>query len=310
MSEGSGHITVLLEEAVDALSIRPQGKYLDGTFGRGGHSARILEQLSEGGCLVAIDRDHSAEQEALRRFGQDARFRFCRSGFADMKQCAQALNLDTFDGVLLDLGVSSPQLDEPARGFSFQAEGPLDMRMDQRDGMTAAEWINAAPEQEIADVFWRYGEERYSRRLARAIIRERQEQPFETTSRLAEVISAAHPRWEKGRHPATRAFQAIRIHVNRELEQVEQGLQAAFDLLAPGGRLVVISFHSLEDRLVKRFMKQCASLPELPRGVPVQDSGETPPARIVARKVRPGAAEVQRNPRARSAVLRALEKVA
>jgi 16S rRNA (cytosine1402-N4)-methyltransferase len=310
MSVDQEHVSVLLTEAVDALAIQPAGIYLDGTFGRGGHSRKILDNLDAKGLLIAIDRDQAAEERAGQDFGRDARFRFYRGSYIEMKQCVALAKVDTLNGVLLDFGVSSPQLDEPLRGFSFQKDGPLDMRMDQSEGLTAAQWIETADEAVIADVLWRYGEEKFSRRMAKAIVAARSVTPIIRTQQLAAIVAEANPRWEKGKHPATRAFQAIRIHINQELEQIPQVLEIAFSLLVKGGRLVVISFHSLEDRLVKQFMKQKSEPVRAPRGLPVADDWSGVNGRILMKKIRASGQELQDNPRARSAVMRVLEKTA
>ena len=304
------HRPVLLAEVLAALQVRPDGTYVDGTFGRGGHSRAILERLGPGGRLLAMDRDPAAVA-AGAQIG-NGRFAIERGSFATMGAMLQEHGVaGAVDGILLDLGVSSPQLDDPERGFSFLRDGPLDMRMDPDAGRPASAWLAAADAGEIADVLWRLGEERFSRRIARAIVSARQQAPLETTAQLARVVAAAVPRREPGKHPATRAFQAIRIHVNGELEELQAGLAAAVPALAPGGRLAVISFHSLEDRIVKRFFR-AESRPSdgLPPDLPVR--GMAPPARLrtVGKPVHPGAGEIDANPRARSAVLRAAERVA
>lgn len=304
-----GHVSVLLDEAVEALAIRPEGVYLDATFGRGGHSREILKRLQGNGLLTAIDRDAAAEACARDEFAKEPSFRFFRGSFNEMTQFTAQLDVKGFDGILFDLGVSSPQLDDAERGFSFLRDGPLDMRMDQSRGETAAEWLARADEAEIADVLWRLGEERFSRRMARAIVEFRMQAPIVSTAQLAEIIAVANPRWESGKHPATRAFQAIRMQVNRELETLEEALRLAFERLNPLGRLVVISFHSLEDRLVKQFMRDLSEPRRAPRGVPLADDFSAVRARIVQKKVRASTAEVRSNPRARSAVMRVLEKL-
>lgn len=312
MSQTFSHITVLLDEAVRELVHDPDGFYIDGTFGRGGHSAKVLEQLSEQGRLMAIDKDPEAIAHAHQRFGDDARFSIEHGSFADLQSFVEQRGLmGQVSGVLLDLGVSSPQLDDPERGFSFLHDGPLDMRMDTTSGESAADWINRASATEIADVLFQYGEERFSRRMARAIVEQRAEEPITTTARLARIISEANPRWEKGKHPATRAFQGIRIHINRELADVEACLDQALEVLAPGGKLVVISFHSLEDRLVKRFIRCHVKGDEhLPPGVPVTDDMLKRRLKSAGKAVRAGKDELNVNPRARSAVMRAATKLA
>ncbi len=305
------HQTVLLDEAVGALNISAAGRYIDGTFGRGGHSRAILARLGPDGRLLAIDRDPAAVAFGRERFAGEPRLRLEQGVFADMERIARDLDwLGRVDGILLDLGVSSPQLDEPARGFSFLKDGPLDMRMDPQSGPSAAEWIAVASEREIASVLHELGEERFAGRIARAIVRARGESPITGTRRLAEVVAAANPAWEKDKHPATRSFQAIRIRVNEELQQLTDALQQSLRLLAAGGRLVVISFHSLEDRMVKRFMRDQARGDDLPRGLPVTADHLRPRMRLVGKATRPGAQEVLGNPRARSAVMRVAEMAA
>lgn len=304
------HDTVLLHEAVDALVGNPAGLYVDGTFGRGGHSREILRRLESGGRLLACDKDHEAAQVAATLAAEDSRFQFFRGSFADLPAELSRRGLDSVDGVLLDLGVSSPQLDAAERGFSFQHDGPLDMRMDRDAGQSAAEWLAVAEEQEIATVLREYGEERYARRIAAAIVRARDEQALTRTGQLAEIVKAAHPRWEKHKHPATRAFQAIRIRVNRELDELLDLLQAVQPLLALGGRLVVISFHSLEDRIVKRCFRDMTRGPQVPRGIPLRDTEVAVPFRLLGKAQRASDVEVQGNPRARSAIMRSVERIA
>ena len=298
------HVSVLLAESVSALSVRADGSYLDGTFGRGGHSREVLSLLSPSGQLIAVDKDPEAEASA-KAFAGDSRFRFVAGSFADISNFVSDGSLD---GILLDLGVSSPQLDDAARGFGFNGDGPLDMRMDTRSGMTAAEWIASAPEQEIADVIKTYGEERFAKRMASAIVKVRVDTPITGTRQLASIIAEANPKWEPNKHPATRAFQAIRIFINRELEDLELALSSMVDKLAIGGRLVVISFHSLEDRIVKRFMRDQARGVQLPRHVPVVDSDAGKTLNLVGKAVKPSDEEVARNPRSRSAVMRVAER--
>ncbi|GHB31020.1 16S rRNA (cytosine(1402)-N(4))-methyltransferase RsmH [Salinicola rhizosphaerae] len=303
------HTSVLLDGAVDALLQSPAGIYLDGTFGRGGHSRAILERLGVDGRLMAIDRDPAA-LEAAQDIA-DPRFSIHAGEFGELDlHAAQAGVSGALDGVLLDVGVSSPQLDDPERGFSFLRDGPLDMRMDPSAGIGAAEWLSRTVESELARVFKVYGEERFAKRIARAIVAARQTAPIERTQQLAEIVKAAHPAWEKGKHPATRVFQAIRIHLNDELGQLERALDAALDVLAPGGRLVVISFHSLEDRLVKRFIRdQSRGDTHLPRGMPIREDQLIKRLKPVGKAMRPGESEVDANPRARSAVMRVAEKL-
>ncbi len=291
------------------LAIRPEGVYVDGTFGRGGHSRAILERLGPEGRLVALDRDPDAVAVARDLEKQDPRFRVVHSAYSALADVLAAEGVaGRVDGILLDIGVSSPQLEDPARGFAFRADGPLDMRMDPGSGVPAAEWLNTADEAEIASVLWRYSEERSSRRIARAIVAERAAAPVNTTARLASII-AAQVRGEPGRHPATRSFQAIRMHINRELPELEAALRAALAALAVGGRLCVISFHSLEDRIVKRFLRDHSRVDPALRSLPVVPDSAQPVLRLLTtRAVRAGEAEISRNPRSRSAVLRAAEK--
>ena len=302
------HRSVLLREAVDALVVDPGGFYIDGTFGRGGHSALVLEKLNEDGRLLAVDKDPQAIAYAGERFAGESRFQIWHGSFADMDQAAGEM-AGKVDGILLDLGVSSPQLDQPERGFSFMQDGPLDMRMDTSRGMSAADWVNTESEAELARVFKEYGEERFARRMAGAIVRRRQEQPFERTLDLAEVVKAANPAWEKGKHPATRVFQAIRIHVNGELDDLQQALEKSLPLLKPGGRLVVISFHSLEDRMVKRFIREKEKGPQLPRGLPVMESQIQKTLKSVGKAIKAEGREIDDNVRSRSAVMRIAEKL-
>ena len=291
------HETVLLREAVDALVTDPGGYYVDGTFGRGGHSHALLQQLDSQGRVLGVDKDHAAERAANELLHSEPRFTFFRGSFAELPHQLRRMGIDAVDGILLDLGVSSPQLDEAERGFSFLRDGPLDMRMDTGSGETAALWLSAASEEEIAQVLREYGEERFARRIAAAIIAARATAPLSTTGELARVVSEAHPRWEKHKHPATRTFQAIRIKVNRELDDLRDLLDAALDMLRLGGRLVVISFHSLEDRMVKRYMRDMARGQDLPRGVPVRDSELQRRMRLVGKAVRAGEEEVRGNVR-------------
>ncbi|HUB89887.1 MAG TPA: 16S rRNA (cytosine(1402)-N(4))-methyltransferase RsmH [Dyella sp.] len=301
------HIPVMLDEAVEGLAVRAGGRYLDGTFGRGGHARAVLSRLGPEGRLLLMDRDPQAIATAQQAFAADPRVSIRHANFstlAEWDETAQGL-----DGVLLDLGVSSPQLDEAARGFSFMADGPLDMRMDPTQGESAADFLARADEREIADVLWVYGEERFSRKIARAIVEHRQASPIARTGELAALVERAIGRREPGKHPATRTFQALRIRVNGELEAVERGLEAALERLKPGGRLAVISFHSLEDRRVKQFIRDHSGRVQgSRRGPPVAAA----PARLAAvgKAQFPTAAEQAANPRARSAVLRVAEKLA
>ncbi len=302
------HQTVLLGEAVEALAVERDGCYVDGTFGRGGHSREILKKLGPGGCLVGIDKDPLAVEAGGVLQKQDARFHIIHGSFTNLESLrGQDVLTGPVNGLLLDLGVSSPQLDDAGRGFSFQSDGPLDMRMDTTKGMTAAEWLAHAEEGEIATVLKEYGEEKFARRIARAIVMHRQQAPLITTSQLASLVAAAMPRKEKHKHPATRTFQAVRIQVNQELTELEKVLSAAMDMLAKGGRLVVISFHSLEDRIVKRFMRRQAEGERLPRGLPVQNEQVGARLRLIGKAVFPTDEEIHANPRARSAVMRVAE---
>ena len=305
------HQTVLLDEAVEALRIKSDGVYVDGTFGRGGHAQAILERLGENGRLFAIDKDPEAVATGKNKFEHDGRFSIARGSFAMLKQLAVTAGLSgKVDGILLDLGVSSPQLDNPDRGFSFMKEGPLDMRMDTDSGISAAEWLANVAEDELSDVIKTCGEERFNRRIARAIVTAREEAPIITTTQLAEIIAGAIPKKEKHKHPATRTFQAIRIFINSELDDVKVALDQALEVLAVGGRLVVISFHSLEDRIVKRFIRDQAKGEDLPYDLPVMAKDLNPRIRKVGKAIYPGDEEVQRNPRARSAVMRVAECLA
>jgi 16S rRNA (cytosine1402-N4)-methyltransferase len=304
------HTTVLLQEAVGSLITDKSGFYVDGTFGRGGHSALILAQLSDTGRLLGIDKDMAAIAVASERFAGDARFNIAHGSFAELDGLIAARGMTgKVDGVLLDLGVSSPQLDEAERGFSFQNDGPLDMRMDQTRGLSAADWINTAAEDDIAWVLKEYGEERFARRMARAIVAERLKTPFMRTGRLAEVVKEANPAWEKGKHPATRAFQAIRIYINNELTDLEQVLEQALKVLAIGGRLVVISFHSLEDRVVKRFIRRQEQGDPVPLGVPIRDEQLNKRLRSCGKAIKASDVEVGINVRSRSAIMRVAEKI-
>jgi 16S rRNA (cytosine1402-N4)-methyltransferase len=286
--------------------VSPHGAYVDGTFGRGGHSTRILEALSPQGSLMALDHDPAAAETASQLAEHDQRFSFKAANF---RALSQHVELGSLQGVLLDLGVSSPQLDDPERGFSFSYDGPLDMRMNPDEGRSAADWLAEAPASEIATVLRELGEERFARRIANAIVTARSDQPIRRTGQLAEVVSAANPKWEKHKHPATRSFQAIRLHVNGELDALRDALQAILLALAPGGRMVVISFHSLEDRIVKRFIRAAVRGPQLPPGVPIRHTEYPGLMRQIGKAVMPTPAEVSQNPRARSAVMRIAERL-
>ena len=307
----TAHTTVLLHEAVDALVIDPDGFYVDGTFGRGGHTAELLSKLSPQGSVVAIDKDPQAIAEGQVRFSEDTRLQLVHGTFADLSEIvAQMGKTGELSGVLLDLGVSSPQIDQAERGFSFMRDGPLDMRMDTSKGLSAAEWIASADEQEIARVIKEYGEERFARRMASAVVKEREKTPITRTVQLAGILAAAHPAWERGRHPATKAFQAIRIFINRELDDLEALLAQIIDTLKVGGRLVVISFHSLEDRRVKRFIRDQEQGIKLPKNLPIRDVDRGVRLIKVGKAVKPAVSEVDGNVRSRSAVMRAAERVA
>lgn len=306
-----GHRPVLLEEALEALKLKPEGVYVDATFGRGGHAQAILQRLGAGGRLLGLDKDPQAIAAARERFGDDARFSIHHASFAELgRVVSEAGLMGKVDGILMDLGVSSPQLDEAGRGFSFMREGPLDMRMDNGRGVSAAAWLAQAGESEIARVLKEYGEERFAKRIARAIAAARQEAPIETTGRLVEVIQSVMPRQrEQDKHPATRSFQGIRIFINQELEDLRSCLEQVVEVLGAGGRLAVISFHSLEDRIVKRFMRNQARGDDFPPDLPVTVEQLNPKLRLVGKSIRASAEEVAENPRARSAVLRVAEKV-
>lgn len=306
------HTSVLLDEAVNGLNIRKDGIYIDGTFGRGGHSRLILSQLGEQGRLIAIDRDPQAIAAAA--LIDDPRFSIVHGPFSGIAGYVNDLGLNgQIDGVLLDLGVSSPQLDDAERGFSFMRDGPLDMRMDPTRGISAAQWLTEAKEEDIAWVLKNFGEERFSKRIARAIVERNQtEEPLTRTKHLASLIAAVSPVKEKHKHPATRSFQAIRIYVNSELDEIRQALTGALSILAPGGRLSVISFHSLEDRIVKQFMRNESRGPQVPRGLPLTEAqlkAHGAPSLKLAGKMKPSEQEISVNPRARSSVLRFAEKV-
>ena len=305
MAQGS-HQTVLLEEAIDALAIHEDGAYVDATFGRGGHSRLILERLGRGGRLVALDRDPQAVAAALA-IG-DARFSVVHANFAELAAVLKRLGVEGVDGVLLDLGVSSPQLDDAARGFSFRRDGPLDMRMDTSRGQTAAQWLETASEAEIREVIRDYGEERFAKQIAKAIVAARRRAAVVTTGQLAAIVGAAVRTRERNKDPATRTFQAIRIYLNQELAQLSLALPQCVDLLKPGGRLAVISFHSLEDRVVKRFIRDAARA-DVPIRLPLRARElPQPRLRLIGKPVHPSSEEIAANPRARSATLRVAER--
>lgn len=312
MTSSFRHITVLLDEAVDGLAVRADGCYLDGTFGRGGHSRLILERLGLDGRLLGFDKDPLAIATGNELAAEDGRFVVVQRSFAELGEEAAVRGLvGKVNGVLLDLGVSSPQLDDAERGFSFLNDGPLDMRMDPARGVSAAQWIASASEEEIARVFKEYGEERFARRMARAVVLRRAEQPFERTADLAQVLTVANPAWEKGKNPATRAFQGLRIYINNELGDLQRGLDAALETLEVGGRLVVISFHSLEDRIVKQFMRKHAKgeRDEYPRDLPIIPKAFEPRLKLIGKPQFASEAELKANPRSRSAVMRVAEKM-
>ena len=286
--------------------VAADGSYVDGTFGRGGHSTRILDALSPSGTLLALDQDPAAESAARPLIDQDPRFQFLAVNF---RALADHVAPGSLQGVLLDLGVSSPQLDDPERGFSFSHDGPLDMRMNPAAGQSATDWLASVGEAELARVLRDLGEERFARRIAASIVRERTVAPIERTAQLAEIVSAANPKWEPHKHPATRSFQAIRLQVNGELEALREVLDAIVHALAPGGRMVVISFHSLEDRIVKRFIRDAARGAQLPPGVPVQFEAQQVLLRRIGKAVVPSQAEIAENPRARSAIMRVAERL-
>jgi 16S rRNA (cytosine1402-N4)-methyltransferase len=305
------HSTVLLHEAIDALVVDPDGLYVDGTFGRGGHTAELLSRLSVKGSVIAIDKDLEAIASGNARFADDDRLSLVHGTFADLTHIVEQAGMQgNVSGVLLDLGVSSPQLDQADRGFSFMRDGPLDMRMDTSKGLSAADWIASADEQEIAKVIKEYGEEKFARRMAAAIVRQRAESPIERTVQLAKILVEAHPAWERGKHPATKAFQAIRIFINRELADLEDLLEQVIDSLAIGGHLVVISFHSLEDRRVKRFIRDQHRGIKLPKNLPIPDVDRGVRLIKVGKAIKPSESEVENNVRSRSAVMRIAERVA
>lgn len=303
------HITVLLNEAVDALAVREDGIYVDGTFGRGGHSRLILSRLGSQGRLIVFDKDPQAIEAAQKLAEQDGRVTVVHDGFSSFQTTLDKLGIEKIDGALFDLGISSPQIDDGARGFSFRFDAPLDMRMDPTRGMSAAEWIATASEQDLHEVIKNYGEERFSRQIARAIVAQRTESPIDTTRKLAQLVAQNVRTRERGQDPATRTFQAVRIFINRELEEVEAVLPQVMGRLKQGGRLAVIAFHSLEDRIVKQFVKKYSQHPPLPRWAAVKEADlPLPPLKAVGKAIKPGVEETASNPRARSAVLRVAER--
>ena len=308
MTRGAAHVTVLLEEAVDALAIKADGIYVDATFGRGGHSRRILSALNEKGRLVAVDRDPQAI--AAGAAIDDSRFLLVHRAFGELAEAADEAGVSGVDGILFDVGVSSPQIDDGERGFSFRYDAPLDMRMDTTQGETAAEWLARAEIRDITEVIRNYGEERFAFQFAKKVVAARLEQPIVTTGQFAAIVRETVRTREPGQDPATRSFQALRIHINQELRQLEVALPQALGLLKPGGRLVVISFHSLEDRIVKNFMRNESVADDLPKGLPLRANQlPKPKLRLVGKQMKASAMEVAANPRARSAVMRVAEKL-
>jgi 16S rRNA (cytosine1402-N4)-methyltransferase len=305
----NAHVPVLLDEVMQALNIKPDAVAVDATYGRGGHAGEVMRRLDGSGRALLLDRDPDATADAQRRFETDTRVRVEQASFSSVgRLCDQYGMTGRVTAMLFDLGVSSPQLEDARRGFSFRLEGPLDMRMNPDLGTSAADWINQAEEAELTRVIQTYGEERHARRIARAILRARAETPIRDTRRLAEVVSQVLPAYERKKDPATRTFQAIRIHVNRELEELDAALPEAVRVLAPGGRLAIISFHSLEDRRVKHFFRAQSQAPAVPRAMPMPAVAFRPRLRVIGRAVRAGEDEVRRNPRARSATLRIAER--
>lgn len=310
MQKQEHHQPVLLTEVIENLAIDREGIYIDATFGRGGHAGKILSYLEKKGRLIAIDKDPAAVAYAKQQWGQDERFKIYQGSFKKLKEIALSAGiLGRVSGILLDLGVSSPQLDQAERGFSFLRDGPLDMRMDPKTGISAAEWLACAHEKEIAQVLKDYGEERYAKRIARAIGEERKLRPIVTTVHLANVVKSAHPRWERHKHPATQTFQAIRIRINNELEDLKVCLEQSIEVLKLGGRLLVISFHSLEDRIVKRFIRQHAHEAVELKKLPLLTAEWRPKLKSLGRGIKPDAYAIKANPRSRSAMLRIAEKI-
>ncbi len=304
------HQPVLLAEILQNLAIKPHGVYVDATFGRGGHAQAILNQLGSTGRLLTMDKDPEAITYAKQHFSHEKRFTIEHGSFASLKNFLSKQNLlGKIDGILFDLGVSSPQLDDPERGFSFMRAGKLDMRMDSSRGMDAATWLATVREQDLANVLWELGEERFSRQVARAIVEIRKQTPITTTTQLADIVKKAIPKWPKDKHPATRSFQAIRIFINQELDDLKQGLDQSLEALSIGGRLLVISFHSLEDRLVKRFIQYHERGDQFPAGLPIKHEMQRQRLVHIARAIKPSSGEILNNPRARSAVLRIAEKL-
>lgn len=312
MSAGEeSHVPVLLDAVLEQLNPSADGVYVDGTFGRGGHSRAILGRLGPAGRLLVIDRDPQAIEVANTLAEADSRVTVERGSFGDIGRCVEAHGLSgRVDGVLLDLGVSSPQLDDAERGFSFMRDGPLDMRMDPEAGMSAEDWLNTATENDMARVIARFGEEQAARRIARAICKQREQDRISRTRQLADLIESVIPRRGKGKHPATKTFQAVRMHINNELGELQSFLDAVLGMLSVGGRLCVISFHSLEDRMVKRFLRDHSRVDPALAGLPVVPESAQPKLRLIGRAIKAGPAETEQNPRARSAVLRTAERLA
>lgn len=311
MITSESHIPVLFREAVDALNIKAAGTYIDATLGRGGHAQEIVKHIGDDGRLVAFDRDPRAVELGSDLFGGDQRVQIIHSEFSRMTDMLRAMtDIQKVDGVLMDLGVSSPQLDQADRGFSFMRDGELDMRMDTTKGESAAQWLARVEERDLMMALFDLGEEKFARRIARAIVLTRQETKIESTLQLASIIEEATPKKDKHKHPATRSFQAIRLHVNQELSQVSEALPQAVELLNEGGRLAVISFHSLEDRIVKRFIRELSTPKLPPKNIPVTDEAYLTPLKALSRAIKPSKQEVQDNPRSRSSVLRIAERTA
>ena len=311
MANEFSHLSVLQQESIEGLAIKPDGIYMDATFGRGGHSRKVLEALSPKGKLIAIDRDLTAI-EAAKALADDPRFSIHHRPFSELQAVAEELDLvGRIDGILMDLGVSSPQLDDAERGFSFMRNGPLDMRMDVTRGISAAQWLAVAEEQDITQVIKEFGEEKFGKRIAHGIVNARQVAPITDTAQLAEIIDLAVPVKDKFKHPATRSFQAIRIYINSELDEIKTGLKAALNTLAPEGRLAVISFHSLEDRLVKRFIREQSRGLNVPHNMPIMQAqiDASKALKAIGKAIKPSAQELQDNVRARSSVLRVAEKL-
>lgn len=308
---GESHLPVMLDEVLLGLNIDEDGIYLDCTFGRGGHSEAVLSRLGRNGRLLALDKDDDAViSKMAENLKRDPRFDIQQKSFARLQESVESRGLTgRISGMLMDLGVSSPQLDDPDRGFSFMADGPLDMRMDRSSTPSAAEWLKTVSENDLVSVLREYGEERFAKRIARAIIKNRKQSPIESTRQLVELIERSVPSRERNKHPATRSFQAIRIFINRELEDLKDGLTQAINVLRPTGRLVVIAFHSLEDRIVKRFIRDQSRGPRYPEGIPISNDDWKPLVKMVGKAIKPNSEEVQRNPRARSAILRVAEKL-